>query len=88
MNKLATFLLAVGALALVLVTLAPSTADAGWRKKRWGYGPGVRVYVAPNPGWYAPRWGYYGYNRPYRYSRGYPYAYYPYWRTRHWRGWY
>ncbi len=55
--------------------------------------PGVRVYVAPNPGWYAPRYGYYAprYCRPYRcysYGAGYPYAYYPYWRSRYSRGWY
>lgn len=92
MRKLATFLVAVGALALVFVTLSPSSADAGWRKRAWGYGPGVRVYVVPNPGWYAPRYGVYGprYYRPYRsYAYGgYPYAYYPYWRKRYWRGWY
>jgi hypothetical protein len=96
MSKLATFLVAVGALALVFVTLNPDTADAGWRKRYWGYGgPGVSVYVGPNYGWYGPRYGYYAprYYRPYRYSysgygAGYPYAYYPYWRKRYWRGWY
>jgi hypothetical protein len=93
MSKLATFLVAVGALALLFVTLSPDTADAGWRKRGWGYGPGVRVYVAPNPGWYAPRYGYYAprYCQPYRcyaYGAGYPYAYYPYWRSRYARGWY
>lgn len=91
MRKLATFLVAAAALALVLVTLSPSTADAGWRKRGWG-GPGVNVYVAPGGGWYGPRYGYYAprYYRPYRYSYGYgyPYAYYPYWRSRYWRGWY
>jgi hypothetical protein len=95
MSKLATFLVAVGALALVFVTLSPDTADAGWRKRGWGCcGPGVSVYVGPNYGWYGPRYGYYAprYYRPYRYSyaygAGYPYAYYPYWRKRYWRGWY
>ena len=93
MSKVATFLVAVGALALVFVTLSPDTADAGWRKRPWGWGgTGVSVYVGPNYGWYGPRYGYYAprYYRPYRYSYGYgyPYAYYPYWRKRYWRGWY
>jgi hypothetical protein len=86
MSKLATLLVAVGALALAVVTLSQSSAEAGWR--RWG-GPGVRVYVGPRLGYYAPRRYYY---RPYRryhaYPRGYPYAYYPYWRRRYWGGWY
>jgi len=86
MSKLATLLVAVGVLALAFVTLSPSSADAGWR--RWG-GPGVNVYVGPRYGYYAPRRNYgpryrrYGY-----YDGGYPYAYYPYWRGRNWRGWY
>jgi hypothetical protein len=83
MSKLATFLVAVGALALTFVTLSPNSAEAGWRRGGWG-GPGVNVCV-------GPRWGYYGprYYRPYRYySYGYPYGYYPYWRRRAWRGWY
>ncbi len=65
---------------------APSSADAGWRRKAWrdGYGPGVSVYVGPRYGYYAPRRAI-GYDRP---LRGYPYAYYPYWRKRYWRGWY
>jgi len=86
MSKLATLMVAVGALALTIVTLSPSSAEAGWR--RWGRaGPGVSVYVGPRYGYYAPRSYYY---RPYRYSYGYgyPYAYYPYWRGRYWRGWY
>ena len=49
----------------------------------WG-GPGVNVYVGPRWGWYGPR----RYYRPYAYSYGYPYGYYPYWRGRYWRGWY
>jgi len=78
MNKLATIAVALGALALALVTLAPSSAEAGWRRGYWGWGPGVRVYVGPRWGWYGPRryWG------P-RYPAGYPYAYYPYWRYRY-----
>ncbi|MEZ5827212.1 MAG: hypothetical protein R3D30_00715 [Hyphomicrobiales bacterium] len=86
MSKLATLMVAVGALALTIVTLSPSSAEAGWR--RWGRGPGVSVYVGPRYGYYAPRSSYY--YRPYRYSYGYgyPYAYYPYWRGRYWRGWY
>lgn len=87
MNKLATLLVAVGALALAIVTIAPSSAEAGWR--RWARGPGVSVYVGPRWGYYPPR----RYYRPYRphryyYPRGYPYAYYPYWRRHSWGGWY
>jgi hypothetical protein len=86
MSKLATLLVAVGALALAVVTLTPSSAEAGWR--RWG-GPGVRVYVGPRWGYYPPRRYYRPYRRGYRaYPRGYPYAYYPYWRTHRWGGWY
>jgi len=85
MSKLATFVVALGALVLAFVTLSPNSAEAGWRRHGWG--PGVNVYV-------GPRYGYYGgprYYRPYRYSYAYPYAYYPYWRSnRYWRGggWY
>jgi hypothetical protein len=83
MSKLATLMVAAGALALTFVTLSPSTAEAGWR--RGGYwAPGVNVYVGPRWGWYAPRYRYR--YAPYAYS--YPYAYYPYWRSRYWRGWY
>jgi hypothetical protein len=78
MSKLATIAVAVGALALALVTLAPSSAEAGWRRGYWGRGPGVSVYVGPRGGWYGPR----RYWRP-RYPAGYPYAYYPYWRYRY-----
>jgi hypothetical protein len=86
MSKLATLLVAVGALALAVVTVSPSSAEAGWR--RWG-GPGVRVYVGPRWGYYPPRRYYRPYRRGYRaYPRGYPYAYYPYWRTHRWGGWY
>jgi hypothetical protein len=86
MSKLATLVVAVGALALAVVTLSPSSAEAGWR--RWG-GPGVRVYVGPRWGYYPPRRYYRPYRRGYRaYPRGYPYAYYPYWRTHRWGGWY
>ena len=81
MSKLATLAVALGVLALAFVTLSPSSAEAGWR--RWGghWAPGVGVYVGPRWGWYGYR---YGYCCPY----GYPYAYYPYWRKRYWRGWY
>ncbi len=84
MSKLATLAVAVGALALAFVTLAPSSADAGWRRGRYwgGWGPGVSVYVGPGYGWYGPR----RYWRP-RYPVGYPYAYYPYWRYRYNYGW-
>ncbi len=80
MKRLATLLIAAGALTVALVAISTDPASAGWR--RWGgygyYGPGVGVYVGPGYG--------YGY-RPYRYYGGgyYPYAYYPYWRGR--RGW-
>jgi hypothetical protein len=83
MKRLATLFVAAGALALVLVALAPDPASAGWRRGGYWGGPRVGVYVGPG-------WGY-GY-RPYRYySYGYyPYAAYPYWRGRNWRhrGWY
>ena len=86
MSKLATFAVAVAALVLALVTLSPSSAEAGWRRGGywggWG-GAGVNIYVGPRWGWYAPRYRYWG-----PYASGYPYAYYPYWRGRHWRGWY
>ena len=81
MSKLAVMAVAAGALALTLVSLAPSSAEAGWRRGYWGWGgPGVGVYVGPRYGWYGPR----RYWRP-RYPAGYPYAYYPYWRYHH--GW-
>jgi hypothetical protein len=82
MTRLATLLVAAGALALALVAVSSDPAAAGWR--RWGgyYGPGVGVYVGPGYGY-----GYYGYGyRPYAYYAPYPYAYYPYWRgRRYWR---
>jgi hypothetical protein len=87
MSKLATLMVAVGALALAIVTLSPSSAEAHrrWGRGWGGWGPGVNVYV-------GPRWGNYGYRyyRPHRYYgyRGYPYAYYPYWRRSWHRGWY
>jgi len=40
MSKLATLVVAVGALALAFVTLSPNSAEAGWR--RWGW-EGVEV---------------------------------------------
>jgi hypothetical protein len=87
MSKLATLFVAVGALALAVVTLVPSSAEAGWR--RWSRGPGVSVYVGPRWGYYPPRRYYRPYPRyGYYYPRGYPYAYYPYWRRRYWGGWY
>jgi len=82
MSKLAVMAVAAGALALTLVSLAPSSAEAGWRRGYWGWGGGPRVgvYVGPRYGWYGPS----RYWRP-RYPAGYPYAYYPYWRYRN--GW-
>jgi hypothetical protein len=72
MSKFAPLALVVAAFALAFVTLAPSSADAGWRRR-----PGTTVYVGPRSGWYEPRrhWR--------RYPRGYPYAYFPYWRERY-----
>ena len=72
MSKLATLVVAMGALVLAFVTLSPNSAEAGWRRGwGWGGGWGPNVYV-------GPRYGYYGY----------PYGYYPYWRGRYYRGWY
>jgi hypothetical protein len=85
MSKLATLVVAVGALVLAFVTLSSNAAEAGWRRG-WGGGPGVNVYVGPRYGWYGYRY-YRPYYRPYAYY-GYPYGYYPYWRGRYWRGWY
>ena len=67
MSKLATLVVAVGALALAFVTLSPNSAEAGWRRWGWGPGPGVNVYVGPRHGWYGYR-PYYG---PYAYHHGY-----------------
>jgi hypothetical protein len=84
MQRLATLLIAAGALALALVAITPDEASAGWR--RWGgyygYGPGYGYDYA------YPRWRGYGYGYgPYAYGY-YPYAYYPYWRGRYARrGW-
>jgi hypothetical protein len=77
LSKLATSLVAVGALALAFVTVSSNSAEA-WRR------PGMNVYVGPRYGWY----GYRPYYRPYAITKGYPYGYYPYWRGRYWRGWY
>ena len=74
MSKLATLVVAVGALALAFVTLSPNSAEAGWRRWGWGWGPGVNVHFGPRYGWY----GYRPYYRPYAYYYGYPYGYYPY----------
>jgi hypothetical protein len=83
MSKLATFVVALGALVLALVTFSPNSAEAGWRRG-WGWGgPGVHVYVGPRYGYWGPR-----YYRPYAYGYGYPYGYYPYWRRGYYRGWY
>ena len=83
MSKFATFAVALEALVLAFVTLSPTSAEAGWRGRGWYGGPGVSVYVGPRWGWYGPR-RYYG-----GYAYGYPYAYYPYWRSGHYwrRGW-
>ena len=84
MRKFAIMGVAVGVLAFTLVSLAPPSADAGWRRKVWrnGYAPPASVYVGPRYGYYEPR------RSRYYQSYNYPYAYYPYWRNRSWAGWY
>lgn len=87
MKKFAIMALAVGAFSLTFVSLAPQSADAGWRRKaaRSGWAPaGVAVQAGPRYGYYAPRRNN---RRAYR-RNTYPYAYYPYWRGRYYRGWY
>ena len=84
MSKLATLAVAVGALALALVTLAPSSAAGRMAPGPIGAGdpgPQSASRLGPSYGWYGPR----RYWRP-RYPVGYPYAYYPYWRNRYY-GW-
>jgi hypothetical protein len=86
MKKFAFPAIATGALAFLAVSLAPQPADAGWRRKAWRHGYNApKVYVAPRWGYYVPRCGYH-HRRCAGY--GYPYAYYPYWRSRYQRGWY
>ena len=84
MSKLATFVVALAALVLALSPFprVPRKPDGAAAAGGWG-GPGVNVYVGPRWGWYAPRYRYWG-----PYASGYPYAYYPYWRGRYYRGWY
>jgi len=83
MKTFSILAVASGALAFLVVTLMPQPADAGWRRKAWrpGYAPGARVYVSPRRGYFAPR------RTACRRGCAYPYAYYPYWRTRYFRGW-
>lgn len=94
MGKSATVLVALGACALVLVTLVPNSAEAGWRRWAWRTAP-VTVYTDPGyvyapgyvydaPGYYGPAYPPYPYATAYAY--GYPY-YGPYWRARCRRGW-
>ena len=70
--------IAVGALALGLVSLTPDTASAkrnyGWG---WGGGPGVNIYIGPRHS-YEPRYKYrkYGYRKYPRYW-GESYGYRP-----------
>jgi hypothetical protein len=81
--------IAVGALALGVVSFTPDTASAkrnyGWGG--WG-GPGVDIYIGPRQG-YAPRYKYrnYGYrqNRYWResYAYGPRYGYGPRWQNRY-----
>ena len=82
MSKLATFVVALGALVLAFVTLSPNSAEAGWA--RLGLGRSRRQRLCRTP------------LRLLRppllpagaYASNYPYAYYPYWRGRYYRGWY
>ena len=81
MSKLATLVVAVGALALAFVTLSLGGSRLA---PRLGMGSRCERLFGPRYGWY----GYRPYYRPYAYYYGYPYGYYPYWRGRYWRGWY
>ncbi len=54
MSKLATLVVAVAALVLAVVTLSPSSAEAGWH--RGWRGAGVGFYAGPRWGWYGPRY--------------------------------
>jgi hypothetical protein len=83
MKKL--LVLIASAVALFLVTLAPSSVSAG----------GVSIYVGPGYGYAYPPYGYgyyyprYRYGYYPRYRRGpYPRGYFDYPRRRAWRGWY
>ena len=88
MKRLATMVIAAGALALLFAAIVPDEASAGWRRGGYyGYGYPGYGYGYAYPHWRGYGWGYgpnaYGY---------YPYAYYPYWRGRYarraWRrGW-
>jgi len=95
MGKFATVLVAMGAFALILVTLAPNSAEAGWRRWAWRNAP-VTVYTDPgyvyaNPGYAYAAPGYYGpAYQPYPYATAYDYPYgynYGYWRAPCRRGW-
>jgi len=70
MSRFAILALGLGAFTLAFVTLVPGSADAGWRRKQ-----GAQVY-------FKPRWYLFTPRRDWRrYPSGYPYAYFPYWRT-------
>jgi hypothetical protein len=80
--------IAVGAMALGVVSFTPDTASAkrsyGWGG--WGGGPGVSIHIGPRQG-YAPRYKYrnYGYRQnhwrsPYAYGPRYGYG--PRWQSR------
>ncbi len=47
MSKLATLVVAVGALALAFVTLSPYSSEAGWRRWGWGWSRCERPCRAP-----------------------------------------
>lgn len=84
MRTFAILAAASGALAFLFVTLAPQPADAGWKRKAWRHSNAPRAHV-----YRGPRWGYFAPRRRVC-GRGcaYPSAYFPYWRTRYFRGWY
>ena len=84
MSKLATLVVAVGALALAFVTLSPNSAEAGWRRWGWGWGPGVNSMSGPVTAGTAigPT------TVPMPITTAIPTAITPIWRGRYWRGWY
>ena len=94
MSTFASLAILAAAVAFLGVSLAPQPAEAGWCRKTWrnGYyssGYCGRRFVAPGR-YVRPRASYYVPRRcRSRYGCStYPYAYYPYWRTRAWGGWY
>jgi hypothetical protein len=74
--------IAVGALALGIMSFTPDTASAkrnyGWG---WGGGPGVSIHIGPRHGYYGPRnYRKYGYRHDRRWRDSYAYS--PRWKYR------